>query len=555
MLFKLRQHPKNQFIVLVILGIIFFFIYSFLIFGNTGNHFTWPDETANYFFIKNYIEHSNFSVAEPLNEIAGNLVKPRSFNVYQGNLVPGSFLGLLLIYGLIGKVIGLGLVKFLTPLLAVLAGLLFYKILLKIFKPKIAFLSALLFFINPAWWYYANFTFLPNIAFLSFLIIGIYFLIELDKGKKQNNYLFLILGSFFVALALIIRTNEFLWILGILLLLLIVYFKKVKWQYILLFLVVCILVFLPIFYYNQMTYDNYLSFGYLRLDQGNDLISQLPTEFQTSHSQFFNFIQFIVLPFGLHPQLFFSNFYNYCLVLFWWLFIPAVLGIFFFLQNYHKKNKAVFFLIFLAVSFYLIVYYGSWQFADQLTAQLNKIGISYVRYWLPIYILSLPLISIFYLHLIQWLKNKKIKILLNLLFISTLIYFTINLTYLAGNDNLIKIKQNIQAYNEINQKVTNLTEDNAVIISQRSDKIFFPERKVVGRFVYYDDFDYWQNLLDAGVPLYYYAYEGYSYVDDLDYDLFDYGMQLIYVASFTAREDLYKIEFVPYEELDYEEFE
>ena len=165
-----------RFLILVIIGIIFFFIYSFLIFGNSASKFTWPDETANYFFIKNYIGHSNFSVAEPLNQIAANIVKPRSFNVYQGNLVPGSFLGMLLIYGLIGKIVQIGLIKFLTPLLAVLAGLFFYKILLKIFDPKIAFISTLLFYINPAWWYYANLSMLPNISFLTFFIIGIYFL-------------------------------------------------------------------------------------------------------------------------------------------------------------------------------------------------------------------------------------------------------------------------------------------------------------------------------------------------------------------------------------------
>ncbi len=151
-----------QSLTLIILAIIFFFIYSILIYGNNLSKFTWPDETANYFFINNYIEHSNFSAPEPINEIAGNIIKPRSFNIYQGNLVPGSFLGMPLIYGLIGKITGINLIKYLTPLLAVLAGLFFYKILLKVFTPKIAFFSSILFYINPAWWYYASFSMLPN---------------------------------------------------------------------------------------------------------------------------------------------------------------------------------------------------------------------------------------------------------------------------------------------------------------------------------------------------------------------------------------------------------
>ncbi|HDQ22807.1 MAG TPA: hypothetical protein ENN28_02410 [Candidatus Uhrbacteria bacterium] len=543
---------KNKpIIILSILAVIFFFIYSFLIFGNSAAKFTWPDETANYFFIQNYIEHSTFKASEPLNNIAAGIIKPRSFNVYQGNLVPGSFLGLLLVYGVIGKIFGLALVKFLTPLLAVLAGLFFYKILLKIFRPNIAFLSAILFFINPAWWYYANFAFLPNIAFLSFLIIGIYFLLEIGKDSKRNNYLFIGLGAFFIGLALTIRTNEFLWVFGILLLLSLVYHKKVRWQYVFLFLAVCFLVFLPVFCCNQATYGDYLSFGYLRLEQGEDLIGQLPAEFQASSSKFFNFIKFLALPFGLHPNFIINNFYNYYLSLFWWLFTPAVLGIFCLIKNYQKKEKAILFLIFLGTSLYLFVYYGSWQFEDHFTLFLNKMGTSYVRYFLPVYILSLPFAAVFYASLVKWLKNKKAGILLSLFLILSFIYFSVNLVYLSGNDNLIKVKQTIRDYAIISQKVIDLTEENAIIISERSDKIFFPERKVIGRW-YFDDLDYWLNLLYAGVPLYYYAYEDDDYMEELNEEAYYYGFEFADKIGITAKEKLYKIKILDYENFYYD---
>ncbi len=553
MLIGIQKNTHKQFAILIFLGIFFFFIYSFLNFGNPLAKFTWPDETANYFFIKNYIENSDFSVAEPLNEIAGNLIKPRSFNVYQDNLVPGSFLGMLLIYGLIGKIIGVGLMKFLTPLLAVLAVLFFYKILLKIFSPKIAFLSALLFFVNPAWWYYANFSMLPNIAFLSFLIMGIYWLLRIDKEIKQNNILFVILGSFFIALALIIRTNEFLWILGILMFLLIVYFKKIKWQHVILFFIVIFLVFLPIFYYNQATYGDYLSFGYLRLEQGDNLITQLPTEFKTSTSNLLNFAKFLALPFGFHPKVFLLNFYNYYIFLFSWLFIPFVLGVFCLIKYYNKKAHGVFFLIFITVSLYLLVYYGSWLFEDLMTLQLNKIGISYVRYFLPIYILALPFVAIFYFNLINYFRNRKFKILLSLLLIVSFLYFTINIVYLSGHDNLIKSKQNIKDYNKINQEIINLTKANAIIISQRSDKIFFPERNVIGRFQLEEDISYLINLLNAKIPLYYYAYEGDEYIYELNYFLEEFGLVLIPEMQATEKETLYAIRVL--KELDEESYE
>ncbi|MCX6744220.1 MAG: hypothetical protein NTX82_01715 [Candidatus Parcubacteria bacterium] len=534
------QIKDTRFMILVILGIMFFFIYSFLIFGNSGHHFTWPDETANYFFINNYIEHSSFSVAEPLNKIAANLVKPRSFNVYQGNLVPGSFLGMLLIYGLIGKIVGMGLVQFLTPLLAVLAGIFFYKILLRLFEPKIAFISTILFYLNPAWWYYANFSMLPNIAFLSLLIIGIYYLLKIDKGVKQKNILYVILGSLFIALALTIRTNEFLWILGLVGFLLLVYRQKVKWQYILIGLAVLAAVFMPIFYYNQTTYGNFLSFGYLRLENGSSLTSQLPTEFKTAGADIVSFVKFLIMPFGIHPKTALISIYSYFVSLFWWLFVAGALGLVFFIKKYNNKEHAVYFLAAISVSLYLIIYYGSWVFVDLMTLRLNRIGISYVRYFLPVYIFTLPLAAIFYEQVINYFRHKKLRIILSLGLCLAIIYFSLYSLFFSGNDNLISIKQNIKDYNQINQKVIGMIEPNAVIISQRSDKIFFPERKVIGRMTI-DDFVYISSLVFSGIPVYYYAFEDDQYLEDLSATILDFDITLSDSTTINEKERLFKI--------------
>lgn len=540
-------NKKNkQIVILSALAVIFFFIYSFLLFGNSGHHFTWPDETANYFFIKNYTANSSFSVDEPLNKIAGNLVRPRSFNVYQYNLVPGSFLGMLIIYGLIGKIAGIGLISYLTPLLAALAGLFFYKIILKVFDDKIAFISTLLFFINPSWWYYANFAMLPNIAFIALFIIGFYFLVCLDKDKKQNNYLLIFLGALFIALALTIRTNEFLWVALVLGLLLMAYYQKIKWQYALIFVLTGVIIFLPTFYYNHQTYGNFLSFGYLRLENGDALVSQLPTEFKTTGSNFINFVKFIVLPFGFHPKIMVLNFYNYFIKLFWWLFIAALFGSWIFLKKYHDKQHAVYFLIGFCISLYLLTYYGSWVLEDTMTVKLNKIGISYVRYFLPLYILILPLIAIFFRYFINFWKNNKIKIAVALFLIVSTVGFTMHILYFAGEDNLIKIKQNIKDYNQINQRIINLTEDKAVIISQRSDKIFFPERKVIGRWSM-NDFDYWEYLLYGGIPLYYYSYEGDEYMNEFSELLYEQGYKLQDQVEITPQESIYKIKFLEFD--------
>jgi hypothetical protein len=541
---------KNKPILIVaLLAVIFFFIYSFLNFSNPTPHFTWPDETANYFFINNFIHYSSFSVPEPLNSMAGELIKPRSFNVYQGNMVPGSFLGMLLIYGLIGKIVGIGLVKFLTPLLAAIAGLFFYKILLRVFDSKIAFISTLLFYLNPAWWYYANFAMLPNIAFLTFLLIGIYWLLKIDKNIKQLNYLWVVLGAFFVGLALTIRTNELLWILGILALLLIVYKQKIKWQYVVIFGAILILLFVPIFYYNQVTYGNYLSFGYLRLSNGDNLADQLPTEFKSASSDLINLVKFVVLPFGVNPTQILVNLYKYAVRLFWWQALLAVVGMFIFLKKYQSKTQATYFLIAFCVTLYLGVYYGSWVFADQLTLTLNKLGISYVRYFLPIYILGLPFVAIASVYFVNLFKNYKIRILTAIFLALMIIGFSLTTLFLSGEDNLVKTSLYLNSYKDINETVLAATPANAVIISQRSDKIFFPERRVMGRWQA-KDFQYWATLLDGNIPLYYYAYESEDFISKLDNELSYYSMELAAKTEITDKEALYKIDWIPYEDME-----
>lgn len=528
---------KNHYKIIIVLGIIFFFIYSFLVFNHQGR-FNSPDETANYFFINNFNEQNDFTFYEPLNEITDNIVKPRSFNVYNNNLVPGSFLGFPLIYGLIGKIIGSRLVLFLTPLLAAAAGLFFYKILLKCFSKKIAFLSALFFFINPVWWYFASLSMMPNVAFVSLLIIGFYFLLEF-KEKSILNKRNLILAGLFVGLALIIRTNEIVWVGLVLLILILNSFYKIKKQHILWFALSLILVFVPVLFYNHFTFGNFLSFGYFSLEQGTNIIDQVPQELQISQLPVLNFLKSIFLPFGFHPRLFSLNFFTYVIKLFWWMFVPAFLGLIISLLKY-KEKRHLYIYIYLLITAYLIVYYGSWLIPDPLTLHLNKISVSYLRYWLPIFIFGLPFISIFFIKIISWLKPKKLKIGFSFLLIFSYLYLIFNILFIAGNDNLVATKKSYIQYREINQKVLELTEDNAVIISQKADKLFFPERKVIGSWTE-QDFADWRKIAEEDYPIYYYSYENSDYIAQFNQQLLANNLVLAQKKHIINNEYLYQI--------------
>src|SRR3989338_2105314 len=116
--------------------------------------FNSPDEAANYFFTTRLISTEPISVSEPLNGVANNFIHPRSARVVNGALVPASFVGLPVIYGIIGLAFGRAILPFLTPLFTVLALLAVYACSRRLFGSKIALLATILLAIHSAMWYY-----------------------------------------------------------------------------------------------------------------------------------------------------------------------------------------------------------------------------------------------------------------------------------------------------------------------------------------------------------------------------------------------------------------
>ena len=105
-----------------------------------------PDENANYIFTELYKESGNLSFFEGYNLISGDIIKPRSYFSSLGVIKPVSFLGMIIIYGNLGKLFGSGIIPFLTPIFATVALLFYYLSVKLLFGSKKAFISFLLFF-------------------------------------------------------------------------------------------------------------------------------------------------------------------------------------------------------------------------------------------------------------------------------------------------------------------------------------------------------------------------------------------------------------------------
>ena len=474
-------------------------LYSFLAFTSSGP-FNSPDETANYFFAGRFASETSLQFYDPANDTADGLVSPRSMRVVLGKTVPAGFIGLPILYGLVAKAFGTGIIPFLTPFLAVVAIIFFYLLVKSVFDRNIAFVSSLLAFIFPGWWYYSAKGLMPNVAFVSFLIISLYFFLRSLDSKKLSHYL---LFSVFLSFSLMVRTSEFIWIAVLLLAIVLLNLKKINWRYLITAFAVFLIVFSPIFFFNQANYGSPFSLGYsLNLELENkNLIGQSLT-----------LAEKMVLPFGFHPKTALANFYDYTFGLFpvWsgFLLFGFLFSAIFLLATWkqavlseERKKKLLLYLgLFLLISAYLAVYYGSWNFHDNPDPEAVTIGTSYVRYWLPLYLFSLPFLGFAFSYHLK--KYKLPSLVLGGLVFLVLSASSWNLVMEGKEEGIFRVRQNLIEYRQIADRVFAVTEPYSIIIAGRLDKAFFPGRRVIFKLNTETDYARIRELIEIGWPIY-----------------------------------------------------
>ena len=509
----MKNREKYFNITIIILCFIFFLIYSYTTLKvHLPNYlelkhliFNWPDANANYFFASIFAKFNTLSFYEPLNTFTDNLIHTRSINVYNSNLVPITFLPSILIFGLFFKVLGPLGILFLTPFLASLTGYLLYRLAYLYFQDlDLSFLITLFFLALGPWIFFANMVMLPTILFIFLLISG--FLLF------KSNY---ILGAALLSLALIVRPTEIIWFLALILIILIYNRKRIEIKKVFISLLIFLIFFSLFLYLNKIVYGHYFSLGYFNLVNNN-----LPTEFSDSRHTILNYLQMIFIPFSFHPYLIFRNFFNYFLQ-FSYTYIFAAAASFLFLifkfkvkKDFKEKRIWQYYLISLFTIFPLIlIYYGSWDIADSLVKELNTISISYIRYFLPLFIFILPLAALFFN--IITVRARGFNKVFNM-FILSLVFIipSFSLAFLPNNDGLFQNEKNLREYYEQFKEVKDIVPPDSVIITERSDKIFFPYYKVI---VFENNDTFWQRVDKINEREVYY----YTEKDKIDFTYLD----------------------------------
>ena len=550
---QIQKHKQKIFMGIFV--ILFFCIYAFLAISSP-TRFNAPDETASFFFASTFAENYELYFSEPLNSEVGGIMHPRSIGVYNSGLVPESFIGLMLIYGAVGSVVGIWVMVFLTPLLTVAASLCFYWIIKKVFTKKIAQISFVLFLMHPAIWYWTTRSMMPNMLFIDLLIFGLYILIRYWKTTWAYA-----LGALLITMSVWVRMSELPWLGLAAICLYIPFIKEIKWYKVVLFCVTVVIAMTPVILMNKKTYTKWCLSGYTCLS--NQIVAQeresvnVPDEFKvlmdvevdkeivetSTLSIWKDKVISFLFPFGIHEKLVVRNVWHYFISLFWWLTIPALMGIigWYGIKENWKKKHIVYGSVTSVVSLWLFVYYGSWQVFDNINYWEVTIGNSYVRYWIPIFILLIPFIAYSFSLLLS--HKKRIFQWFGIFIIALSVFLSFRITLWSSSESINSVDSALQTYSTHAKQVFSLTEENSVIVVERSDKIFFPNRRVV--YNIYEDISVIPNLIKLVdlVPVYYYTYNTIEDMEHINKKYFiEYGVSFSLFTEINERITLYRLE-------------
>lgn len=531
----MRLESKTYLVILAAVAAVFFVVYASMYWSlrpakmdNDMWIFNTPDETANYFFIKNF-SSGQLLEDEPLNEISGelNLVHSRSTTVVNDAVAPASFLGFLLTGRIFAKILSINIIPFIVPLVSIFGIIFFYLLIKEFFSKEIAFYSALLLIIMPAFWYYNSRSLFNNVLALDFLIIGFFLLISF---VRREDFAKLGFSALFIGLALTIRTTDLLWVGLVVLIIFIANSKRFSWTNFSLFAFIVFLTFVPVLGYQHYLYGDMFTTGYV--PEGSERL--------LGENQFFGFLKQLVAPFGFSLKNIVYNFFNYYARMFYWYFIPAVIGVAIIIWQWAKgrlkKNENIYLLAAALISGLVLLYYGSWFFYNNLMAR-PLIGSSQVRYLLPIYILAIPLAVYCLGAIFNRIRNDNLKFVVGVAVGLVAFYLSFSSVWLKGPESLAAIRNTVKDYHQINKQVRSLTEEGSVIVSSYSDKVFFPKRKVI---FYWQDSEYLENikLIAKAAPVYFYSIDPDN---EINYIVNNSDFTPKLVEKITEKEYLYKL--------------
>lgn len=406
-----------------------------------------PDESQIKFFTENFKKTGELYWKSNLNTLfQTEFFRPRGSVLIQNNhyssLVSPH---IILVYSILSSIL-----TYKGAIIAIsLIGILFFYLLSKeIFEDsKKALASTIILSILPPYFFY-TLTLTDLIPSLLFLTISFYCL---AKFYKSNKIPLLFLSAIFFLLSTLIRIhNAIFFVLFIPLLwqkkkvLLSLNWRKKTIFTLLLFSASAILLLL-----NYLAYESFFSTG--RILTGETI------EEKTLLSKIFLY--------GISTPDIFLTFQNYLLEYLPIFFCLTIIGSVYLFRK--TKSLRAILVLFGLISIFFTIYFGSNN--TFFNFEISSVHSSLSRYFLPLYIFSIPIFTNFLFKI----KNKKISFLIIFLLVISFINFS-----LVNEDSFSRLINNKELSKEINQWASSLPEDSIFIVKQ-SDKLVVPNGNIL----------------------------------------------------------------------------
>lgn len=238
----------------------------------------------------------------------------------------------------------------------------------------------------------------------------------------------------------------------------------------------------PLLWLSAQTYGSWSLIGYFLRDNASSLFTNVTdTTGQSSAttSRFQGVFQF--LPFGFHPVFIGWNVVNF-LVIFLWPWAISTLVIFLLgiyrrviTRHFWKRISFTPTILSLWMIIFLLAVYGSGRYTDHIRPGAVTIGNSFIRYLLPLVPWFVIGALLFTRLLVKTSRDRMLAIILTIVLCISGVYWS----FLKDDEGILVTRSELIRYTQMRSEFDALLPKNAIVISERSDKIFFPLRRAV----------------------------------------------------------------------------
>ncbi len=415
-----------------------------------------PDETAVLVAAQRIIQTGSAAMPADANA-AYPWLHPRSWTRQGDTLMPVGFLGwptMLAPFAAVIPAQGLALVA----TLLILSGLFPLGRLLEKrfgFWPTYATLVALVTY--PVVTLYLNRSLFPNLILLTGLAWSCWLL---EKGREKY-----ILSGILFGLTIAIRPLELIWLLPAILVFG-AYIQAWNKKQILIWFVSVLVGCLPATLIAWNTYGSLFQLGYWLRDWGVEVAVSAPA----AQAAPVAFSWSSILPYGFHPRHVLWNMRAFWLEWLWPWFALGLVGIITTWNQIPKNKKTWLSALVLGVSAVaILVVYGSGLYLDHVQTGAVTLGNSFLRYTFPLELIPILLIAPCLAALkAGWMKKTGYAL------VALISVLGLVMTFTSEDERLLSIRTESQRYEEIRATAVTHFSSQDIILSDRSDKIFFP---------------------------------------------------------------------------------